>query len=95
LPGYFDREVYNILDSPSTAAAATVETPTAAVEAAVDEEVHLYDSNRRVGSDDGLFSDCEKEDVLLSAPAKDVPAPVPISGSFFGINFRYVLFVIL
>ncbi|XP_014496636.1 trihelix transcription factor ASR3 [Vigna radiata var. radiata] len=83
LPGYFDREVYNILDSPSTAAAATVETPTAAVEAAVDEEVHLYDSNRRVGSDDGLFSDCEKEEVLLSAPSKDVPAPVPISEKQF------------
>ncbi|WVZ05375.1 hypothetical protein V8G54_018721 [Vigna mungo] len=89
LPGYFDREVYNILDSPSTAAAATVETPTAAVEVAVDEEVHLYDSNRRVGSDDGLFSDCEKEEVLLSALSKVVPAPVPISGSFFGINFGH------
>ncbi|TKY64960.1 hypothetical protein E2542_SST07812 [Spatholobus suberectus] len=75
LPGYFDREVYNILDSPSTAAAA--ETPVAA--AAVDEELHLYDSNRRVGGEDGLFSDCEKDEVLLLAAAKDVPAPVPIS----------------
>lgn len=91
LPGYFDREVYNILDSPSTAAAATAETPTAAVEAAGDEEVHLYDSNRRVGSDDGLFSDCEKEEILLLAPGKDVPAPVPISGSFFGIYFGHTL----
>jgi len=61
------------------------------VEAAGDEEVHLYDSNRRVGSDDGLFSDCEKEEILLLAPGKDVPAPVPISGSFFGIYFGHTL----
>ncbi|XP_020209426.1 trihelix transcription factor ASR3, partial [Cajanus cajan] len=79
LPGYFDREVYNILDSPSTAAAAAAETPVATSAAAVGEEVHLYDSNRRVGSEDGLFSDCEKDEVLLLASAKDVPAPVPIS----------------
>nr|WBY50557.1 hypothetical protein [Glycine max] len=82
LPGYFDREVYNILDSPSsTAAAAAAETPVAVAEAASagDEEVHLYDSNRRVGSEDGLFSDSEKEEVLLLAAAKDVPAPVPLS----------------
>ncbi|RDY08964.1 Trihelix transcription factor ASR3, partial [Mucuna pruriens] len=81
LPGYFDREVYNILDSPSTAAAA--ETPVAAP--AGDEEVHLYDSNRRVGGEDGLFSDSEKDEVLLLAAAKDVAAPVPISGSRFNL----------
>ncbi|KAL2329693.1 hypothetical protein Fmac_017274 [Flemingia macrophylla] len=81
LPGYFDREVYNILDSPSTAAASAAETPLlAAAPPTVDEEVHLYDSNRRVGSEDGLFSDCEKDEVLLLASAKDFPAPVPISG---------------
>lgn len=80
MPGYFDREVYNILDSPSsTAAAAAAETPVPV--ATVEEEVHLYDSNRRVGSEDGLFSDSEKDEVLLLATTKDVPAPVPISGS--------------
>ncbi|KAG5016838.1 hypothetical protein AAZX31_08G252100 [Glycine max] len=82
LPGYFDREVYNILDSPSStaaaaAAAAAAETPVPV--ATVEEEVHLYDSNRRVGSEDGLFSDSEKDEVLLLATTKDVPAPVPIS----------------
>ena len=34
-----------------------------------------------VGSEDGLFSDSEKDEVLLLATTKDVPAPVPISGS--------------
>ncbi|XP_061367046.1 trihelix transcription factor ASR3-like [Gastrolobium bilobum] len=83
LPGYFDREVYDILDaspSPSSAAAGTAALglPTATVTEAVgDEEVHLYDSNRRVGGEDGLFSDCERDEVF--AAAKDVPAPVPIS----------------
>ncbi|KAK7340794.1 hypothetical protein VNO77_21507 [Canavalia gladiata] len=77
LPGYFDREVYDILDSPSTAAPAVTDAPATVSEVVGDEEVHLYDSNRRVGSEDGLFSDCEKEEGL--ATAKDVPAPVPIS----------------
>ncbi|KAK7295613.1 hypothetical protein RJT34_18524 [Clitoria ternatea] len=75
LPGYFDREVYDILDSPPSTAppALTVSTVTPC-----DEEVHLYDSNRRVDGADGLFSDCEKDEVLTAA--KDVPAaPVPIS----------------
>ncbi|XP_027352058.1 trihelix transcription factor ASR3-like isoform X2 [Abrus precatorius] len=78
LPGYFDREVYDILDSPSTAPPPPVEAPSTVV----DEEVHLYDSNRRVGGEDGLFSDCEKDEVL--GTAKDVPAPVPISVGSFG-----------
>lgn len=79
LPGYFDREVYNILDSPSAAAAAAEATAMAAA----DEELHLYDSNRRVGSEDGLFSDCEKDEGLGLVAAKDVhvtaAAPVSIS----------------
>ncbi|KAK7394296.1 hypothetical protein VNO78_14818 [Psophocarpus tetragonolobus] len=79
LPGYFDREVYNILDSPSSTAAAETPTPTPVAEMPADEELHLYDSNRRVGSEDGLFSDCEKDELLLLASSKDVPAPVPIS----------------
>ncbi|KAE9604973.1 putative transcription factor MYB family [Lupinus albus] len=72
LPGYFDREVYDILgaDSPAAAAAAAVEKVVG------DVEVHIYDSNRRVGSDDGLFSDTERDEVLV---VKDVPSPVPVS----------------
>lgn len=86
LPGYFDREVYDVLDSPSSSAApaaAAAPSPAKVSEAAVgDEEVHLYDSNRRVGGEDGLFSDCERDEVLAT-PANHVPAPVPISGLFF------------
>ncbi|OIW07318.1 hypothetical protein TanjilG_11952 [Lupinus angustifolius] len=73
LPGYFDREVFDILGAESPAAAAAA----AAAEHVVgDVEVHIYDSNRRVGSDDGLFSDTERDEVLV---VKDVHAPVPIS----------------
>ncbi|XP_027352057.1 trihelix transcription factor ASR3-like isoform X1 [Abrus precatorius] len=82
LPGYFDREVYDILDSPSTAPPPPVEAPSTVV----DEEVHLYDSNRRVGGEDGLFSDCEKDEVL--GTAKDVPAPVPISEKQYQLHLQ-------
>lgn len=87
LPGYFDREVYDILDSPSAvaaAAAAITEAPVSLTgsETVGDEEVHLYDSNRKASGEDGLFSDGEKDEVLTLP--KDVrvhlPAPVPISG---------------
>ncbi|KAK7273178.1 hypothetical protein RIF29_14226 [Crotalaria pallida] len=82
LPGYFDREVYDILDAASPAAAAAAAAAAGNVTVAVaeqmgDVEVHLYDSNRKVGSEDGLFSDTERDEVFLHV--KDVPAPVPIS----------------
>ncbi|KAJ1443075.1 hypothetical protein SESBI_00355 [Sesbania bispinosa] len=54
LPGYFDREVFDILDAPSQAAAAAAPSTATVSETVVgDEEVHLYDSNRRVGGEDG------------------------------------------
>lgn len=87
LPGYFDREVYDILDSPSVAvaaaaaAAATVLPVAVSVSEAVgDEEVHIYDSNRKVSGEDGLFSDFEKDEILVSSKDVHVPSPVPISG---------------
>lgn len=94
LPGYFDKEVYEILDSPSMAVAAA-----AAVAASVvvpvnvsvsvsetvggDEEVHIYDSNRKVSGEDGLFSDFEKDEVLVANKDVHVPSPVPISEKQF------------
>ncbi|XP_050913581.1 uncharacterized protein LOC127128370 isoform X2 [Lathyrus oleraceus] len=90
LPGYFDREVYDILDSPSVAvaaaaaAAATVLPMAVSVSEAVgDEEVHIYDSNRKVSGEDGLFSDFEKDEVLVSSKDVHVPSPVPISEKQF------------
>ena len=85
LPGYFDKEVYDILDSAAAPAPATVNSAAAvgAEEAGGggDAEVHIYDSNRRAGcgAEDGLFSDCERDEAFVAA--KDVPAPVvPVSG---------------
>ncbi|KAE9615701.1 putative transcription factor MYB family [Lupinus albus] len=71
LPGYFDREVYDILDAVSPAAAA------AAAAAVGDVEVHIYDSNRKMESEDGLFSDNnERDEVLPQHHVKDVPISV-------------------
>lgn len=91
LPGYFDREVYDVLDAPALPVSATVVPAIEMAPEAVarEEEVHIYDSNRRVAGEDGLFSDCEKDEVLASV--KSVAAPVPISGSFFPWIFGYPL----
>lgn len=67
LPGFFDREVFDILDGTAAAAAA----------AEVEEEV-VFDSGRTAG-EDGLFSDGEgeeeeEEEVAAAAAAR------PISG---------------
>ncbi|CAJ2669300.1 hypothetical protein L195_g023729 [Trifolium pratense] len=89
LPGYFDREVYDILDSPSMAAAAaaaataTVVVPVAVSEPVGDEEIHIYDSNRKVSGEDGLFSDFEKDEVLVPTKDVHVRSPVPISEKQF------------
>lgn len=87
LPGYFDREVYDILDSPSVAAAATAAMvapiDVKVSEAVGDEEVHLYDSNRKVSGEDGLFSDFERDEILVPTKDVHVPSPVPISGWAF------------
>nr|WNP90944.1 hypothetical protein [Medicago sativa] len=73
LPGCFDWEVYNILDSAVAATAVPVAVAAPVSEVVGDEEVHIYDSNRKVSGEDELFSDTEKDDHVLS--------PVPISVS--------------
>ncbi|MED6106049.1 hypothetical protein PIB30_001442 [Stylosanthes scabra] len=90
LPGYFDKEVYDILDAAVSPATAVVPASSATAvkvaeegEGGGDAEVHIYDSNRRVsgggGGEDGLFSDSERDEVFV-APNKNVPTPViPIS----------------
>ncbi|XP_042500077.1 trihelix transcription factor ASR3 isoform X2 [Macadamia integrifolia] len=96
LPGFFDREVYDILDGRSETDPATV---TADVKdevlavAAVEEEEAVFDSGRSAAAEDGLFSDFdqsgqdeaggspEKETVATGSPTTTVPAPLPISGA--------------
>ncbi|XP_041014344.1 trihelix transcription factor ASR3-like [Juglans microcarpa x Juglans regia] len=90
LPGFFDKEVYDILESgsgvapetPATALAlAQVPTPGHVAEDA-DEEGGLFDSQRSAVADDGLFSDFEQEDSGRSsekAMEVSIPAPMPIS----------------
>ncbi|KAL4382819.1 hypothetical protein HN51_068035 [Arachis hypogaea] len=89
LPGYFDKEVYDILDAAVSPALAVIPASSATaakvaeeVEGGDDAEVHIYDSNRRVsvgGGEDGLFSDSERDEVFVSGN-KNVPHPaIPIS----------------
>jgi len=89
LPGFFDKEVYDILDSGSPAAP---ETPGLALALApgpvpaaenMEEGGALFDSGRVAAAEDGLFSDFEQEESGRSPEkTKDttVPAPMPISG---------------
>ncbi|XP_022641587.1 trihelix transcription factor ASR3-like isoform X3 [Vigna radiata var. radiata] len=125
LPGFFDKEVYDILDSGSQGPAlalalssppsvtvtvckdmrmdmdtkrgyapapssASDAAPAPAPAPAEPEEPHLYDSNRSVPVEDGLFSDFEQDEVSASPEKKDIfppsnrdfPAPIPISAYF-------------
>lgn len=77
LPGFFDREVYDILDGggPSSAegdkslvlSLAPAETET--------ETENVFDSGR-TAVDDGLFSD-----EVIASPEKEAPTPTPISAT--------------
>ena len=93
LPGFFDREVYDILESgsapsPSPALAlalAPAPAPppvpplTSALNSDDAEPEHVFDSFKTAAADDGLFSDFEQDETSQS-PIKEVPgkeAPVP------------------
>lgn len=106
LPGFFDKEVYDILDSGSPAAPeapglalALAPGPAPAVEN-MEEGGALFDSGRTAAAEDGMFSDFEQEESGRSPEkTKDttVPAPMPISGKlncwafiWGGLNFKWV-----
>ncbi|KAF5449230.1 hypothetical protein F2P56_029700 [Juglans regia] len=90
LPGFFDKEVYDILDSGSGVvpenpglALALAPAPAPGPTEDVDEGGGLFDSRRSAVADEGLFSDFEHEEDSGQSPEKvkevPVPAPMPIS----------------
>ncbi|XP_057507952.1 trihelix transcription factor ASR3-like [Actinidia eriantha] len=79
LPGFFDREVYDMLEGGTAAASAAAETEA------------VFDSGRSAAAEDGLFSDFEQttreeegggpEKYFVPAEVGYTPATVPISGA--------------
>ncbi|KAL0924125.1 hypothetical protein M5K25_004934 [Dendrobium thyrsiflorum] len=76
LPGFFDREVYDILDGVSPAAASLAARATPAVEEEVDGEEVVFDSGRSA-ADDGLFSDFEEEKEAEEGDESEMERPTP------------------
>ncbi|XVE66094.1 hypothetical protein DITRI_Ditri08aG0053200 [Diplodiscus trichospermus] len=81
LPGFFDKEVYDILDGGATGVSASATAPAlalalapipAAQDVAEDAEA-VFDSGRSAAAEDGLFSDFEQDDAAES-PEKVEPA---------------------
>ncbi|CAH9129696.1 unnamed protein product [Cuscuta epithymum] len=84
LPGFFDREVYDILDGGNGAAGGGEEMtarlalalgPSVEVAAEDPEPETLFDSGRSAAAEDGLFSDFEQsvqEEAGVVSPGKDV-----------------------
>ncbi|KAG7014618.1 Trihelix transcription factor ASR3, partial [Cucurbita argyrosperma subsp. argyrosperma] len=89
LPGFFDKEVYDILDSgpaPSPSPALALALAPAPPPALNSDEVkpdaepeHVFDSSKIATADDGLFSDFEQDETSRSpmkeVAGKEVPAP--------------------
>lgn len=97
LPGFFDKEVYDIMEAVSGAPITLALPPPLMMmesdnpkEGLADEVEKLFDS-RQGPTDDGLFSDYEQEEsgrspdkeVRLKSPGSTtgIPAPLPISGN--------------
>ena len=81
LPGFFDKEVFDIMDGPPTAAAAA-EPP-----------LLVFDS-RRGGADEGIFSDFEKEEERVEAQPSSVVLPGSSSAPSIAFPFSFAqLFV--
>ncbi|XP_024988410.1 trihelix transcription factor ASR3 isoform X2 [Cynara cardunculus var. scolymus] len=74
LPGFFDREVYDILDGGGPSSAAGDKSLVLSLAPSNDETENeaVFDSGRTAAADDGLFSD-----EVLGTPEKDTDAPTP------------------
>ncbi|XWS54082.1 hypothetical protein CRYUN_Cryun10bG0058300 [Craigia yunnanensis] len=90
LPGFFDKEVYDILDGGATGLPASTTVPALALalaptpvaqDAAEDAEA-VFDSGRSAAAEDGLFSDFEQDDAAGS-PEKVEPAVATDAGKAF------------
>ncbi|XP_050373635.1 trihelix transcription factor ASR3 [Argentina anserina] len=89
LPGFFDKEVYDIMEAVS--AGVSPVTLALAPPVMVAEEVEKLFDSRRGATDDGLFSDYEQEEsgrspdkeVRLKSPPAGIPAALPISEKLF------------
>ncbi|KAK4779604.1 hypothetical protein SAY87_015710 [Trapa incisa] len=80
LPGFFDREVYDILDR-----GAETPAPVAVKQEEDDPEDVIFDSGRSAAAEDGLFSDFEQEEGgdnsrknWAVAKAVEVQTPTPL-----------------
>lgn len=89
LPGYFDREVYDVLDGVLAMPAVPLTTMSVSEE---DEDDEVFDSDRSTAAGDGLFSDSEpsqrqeidhspeKETTERQSPSKKVAAQLHVAG---------------
>ncbi|GKU92903.1 hypothetical protein SLEP1_g6564 [Rubroshorea leprosula] len=92
LPGFFDKEVYDILDggggsgvSPSSGPPGLTLALTSAPTTTSEDTEAVFDSGRSAAADDGLFSDFEQDEAAGSpekvepAAGNTFPSPIPIS----------------
>ncbi|XVE92689.1 hypothetical protein REPUB_Repub01dG0121000 [Reevesia pubescens] len=87
LPGFFDKEVYDILDGgvsgvPASATApglALALAPTPAAQDVAEDAEAVFDSGRSAAAEDGLFSDFEQDDGGGS-PEKVEPTVAAVAG---------------
>lgn len=78
LPGFFDKEVYDILDSGANqplASGAEAETPVPVPAAEEEETGVMFDSGRGATAEDGMFSDFEQEESGRSPEKEAQPPP--------------------
>ncbi|XP_059633459.1 trihelix transcription factor ASR3 [Cornus florida] len=87
LPGFFDREVYDILDggpassiTPTALDLALAPSSTAPPEEEDVEAEAVFDSGRSAAAEDGLFSDFEQsgQEEVGGSPEKELPPPKDI-----------------
>ncbi|XP_010540440.1 PREDICTED: trihelix transcription factor ASR3-like [Tarenaya hassleriana] len=81
LPGFFDKEVYDILDGgaipPAVAVEAALVLALAPASTSVEKSEPVFDSGRSTAAEEGLFSDFVEQE----EPAKAIPTAVPLSVS--------------
>lgn len=90
LPGFFDREVYDILDSSDQDNNNTNNPPLA-----LPPPPAVFDSGRCAASDDGLFSDSEQQQLQQQQHIVNPPLPLPSTSGCIPCSTTVFLFIIL